>query len=283
MKNKIAKQMGKILSAVLAITIAGCLIHKEQKKNTSAVLSEVVKVPEKEGLLSTQEKLPMVQETSDVSVAESVAYAPVEKISITVQGTSYNVSSMTKEEFEPFIKTVNNDVKATMNYFHTSKAFVPRLNDDKYYLYVEKGNHKHVVNYGFLSEETWNEVFQDIKKFYRQANNQDYRCDETHKITYSKDMQEPISLLDLNDNKKIQDILAEIERERKAQMFSFSSSKSLSPPVEKHSYLFTFVRKGIKIDYVALLLEIGTWEEIQTEIKDCAISVSMESLYSIQP
>jgi hypothetical protein len=276
MNNTIITEIGKILSAVVAITIAGCLIHKEQKRNTSILLTEIVATEKKEGTA-------VEKETSEISVAESIAYAPVQELSITVHRTSYNLSTLKKEEFNTFIKTLNTDVISTMNYFHTSKSYVPRIDDNNYYLYLEKENHKHIVNYGFLSEETWNKVFLDIKKFYRKTKNIDYRCDETKDILYSKDMNEPISLLNLKDNKQIHDILSEVDKERMAQLFSFSSSKSLAPPIDKHSYFFTFIRKGRKINYSALLLETKTWEQVRTEIIDCSISVSMDYLYTVQP
>jgi hypothetical protein len=274
MEKSVFIKRGKVLSAIVSIAIAGCLIKKEQETNVSNFQDEVlveVKTPQPSTKIVT----------SGTFVSSEIANASVTEIAITVDGAVKKLSEMNPAEVKEVLVKVDSVVKGP-TLFSTSKSMIPPIDDDRFYLFVYKENHKHVVNYTSLYDKTWELALRDMQRFYN-IENGEQNCNS--KILYTKhsDLTTslPIDLLSLK-NTEIRSILLEVDQVRNENLILFSSSKALAPPVNTFDYIFTVNRNDEESDYSAVQIDSIAWDSLRKEIEGC-LSISMDYLYIVEP
>lgn len=262
---------GKIVSAVVAISVAGCLIHRQQKPAANTVT---------DGLLieiQKQEQKPISLETSAHPVAADVANAPVIGISITDEGIVKNISEIQPDEFKQLMHRIETVVMDTP-FFVTTKSMVPPIDDERFYLYIYKEGHQQIVNYTLIPRTSWQNTKQDVEYFYQQQNLDTSSCPE--KVQLQKG-EEPVINLLVQPEWKIQMKLTDIDQIRTEYMTTFSSSKSLAPAISGDNYTLLVYRNGIKSEFFTTLLDDSEWDDLRKEILYCR-AVSLSHLYRIQ-
>jgi len=265
-------RLGRIGSALSAIVIAGCLIKKEQETNAVKSVSEsrVVEVHK-----------PATGEAETESVF-GPSDALVDEISFVIDGGVVEVSSLSSSDLEAILQKVEKQLQQSETFFSSSKSGMPPVDDERFILYVHKGEQKHKVNYYFLHHRDWNLTLTDIRRFHASTLGTESECTDVSSISYTTGMEAAIEMIGLK-NREIRNIVMNIDSARNQQMVHFSSSKALAPPMEEENHQITIVRGGEGKNYQVTYSENEDWEQVRQQIFSCATILSMDYLYEIEP
>ena len=250
-------KIGQIVSALLAITIAGCLIKRQQEHNNPNSAMEMEKKDSAEQSVSSL--------VDDIILSSS-------------DGEEKSFLQMDIDTFETTLQKINTKRKIS-TFFGSSKSGIPFEKDEIQYKFIV---HKKEKTYSFslksYSDTKWDFFSYDIRRLYEKTQGIIKDCSVFEKIRYQKNDNTPTPIHKLSTD-EIYYALVAFQTEKNNSLFAFSSSKALAPNIDPTAHSFLYVQNKTKRHATTYNTKQEEWIALKHYILDCYTDLSFPYLF----